>query len=161
MNASPPPPMPPARVPSLGRRLVFGVLRLIPTILLWVVLPYAALTRLGSLGLQSSLNLSTIVIVGTVLAVLGSIRYIVKPTVAFGPVGAVGSAITAAYLFTLGQSAQFSFAGPSHVTLGLEYGTILELLAIVPLFGIAAALVTTAEDLVHPGERLPFDYPDR
>lgn len=156
---APPPAIPRANIPPLSRRLLVGGLRFIPLLLVWVVLPYGALRGLDSLGATSSLNLTTIELVGTLLAALSCIRYVLKPTLAFGPIGVVGSAITAVYLYVLSQSARFSVGGPSGVGIALEYGPILRLLAIVPILGVVAALVTTAEDLARPGERLPFDYP--
>ena len=161
MSAVPPStaPSPVANIPPLSRRLVFGGLRFVGLAIVWAVLPYEVLTRLAGLGVDSSLDLTFIVEVGVFLAALGSVRYVLKPTVAYGPIGALGSALTALYLWTLSQSASVSIAGSNQVTIALGYGTILALLAIVPIFGLAASLVTTVEDLHRPGERLPFDYP--
>ncbi|HYK92723.1 MAG TPA: hypothetical protein VEY07_01610 [Thermoplasmata archaeon] len=152
---------PRADIPSLSRRVVIGALRLLPLLFVWVFLPYGALRGLDSVGVATSLSVTTIVVVGAILSVLSTVRYIVKPTRAFGPVGALGSGIAAGYLLLLAQSAEFTISGPNGIGISIEYGTVLELLAIVPLFGLAAALVTTAEDISRPGERLPFDYPVR
>ena len=145
-------------IPPLSRRMVLGGLRFIPVFLLLVVVPYVALTRLAALGVTSSFDLATIVAVGTLLAAIGSVRYVARPTRLFGPVGAFGGGIAAAYLWLLSHSARFSVAGPSQTTITLDYGPILVLFALVPLFGVIAALVTTAEDVTRPGERLRIDY---
>jgi hypothetical protein len=156
-----PPPPPAPNIPPLSRRVVLGALRFLPVVILWVVAPYVVLTQLAGFGLDSSLSLGTIVLFGSILAALGTVAYVLRPTRAYGPLGAAGSALTTAYLLLLSQSARFTVGGTGDVSVALSYGTILELFAVVPLFGLAASIVTTVEDFRRPTERLLVEYPPR
>jgi hypothetical protein len=159
-GAPPPPAAPPAaRIPSLGRRLVFGTLLLIPLLILWVGLPTVALSTLNRFGVESGISVVTVSIVGVVLSILGAVRYVVRPTRAYGPVAALLALLVAAYLLALVPHAHLAFPVSGEVTISVSYGTVLTLFAIVPAIRLVSALVTTAEDALHPGERLPFDFP--
>ena len=155
-----PPPLEPS-IPPLSRRILLGSLRFLPVEILWVVAPYVVLTQLAGYGVDSSLSLGTILLFGSVLAGLGTVAYILRPTRAYGPLGATGSVLTTAYLLLLSQSARFTVGGTGQVTVSLSYGTILVLFAVVPLFGLAASIVTTIEDFRRPTERLLVEYPPR
>lgn len=150
---------PAARIPSLGRRAVLGALLLVPLLIVWVGIPYAALTTLHGLGVSSGLNLVTVSIVGALLAVLGAAKYVLKPTRAFGPVAVLASVTAAVYLLALSPYASFTVSIGKTGTLSVTYGAILSLLAIVPGIRAVSALVTTIEDGLHPLERLPYDFP--
>lgn len=139
----------------LGAGVFVGLL------LVWVVLPLSLLNLVESHGGVSALSVPLLMTVGVGLAGLGALRYVLRPTPAFGPVAALSSVILIVYLFTLAAAAHLTFAVSGQTSVTIDYGTILELLAIVPLFGLAAALVTTAEDLFRPGERVRVDYPPR
>jgi hypothetical protein len=154
-----PPTAPAARIPSLGRRAVLGVLLLVPLLVLWVGIPYAVLTTLHGFGVSSGLDLVTVTVVGAVIAVLGAARYVLKPTRAFGPVAVLTSVTAVVYLLALSPYASFAVSIGKTATLSITYGAILSLLAIVPGIRAVSALVTTVEDGLHPGERLPYDFP--
>jgi len=154
-TAAPPAP----RIPSLARRLLFGGLMLVPLLVLWVGLPSAAVTTLGRYGVSSGISLLAVTVGGTILSVLGAARYVLRPTRAYGPVAALTSAATVAYLLALVPEAHATFSVSGTVTLTVTYGTVLVLFALVPAIRLVSALVTTAEDGLHPGERLPFDFP--
>lgn len=66
---------------------------------------------------------------------------------------------TSAYLLAIVPFATLSLTIGSSVDLTLNYAPALTLFAIIPAFAAAAALLTTVEDGMRPGERLPFDYP--
>lgn len=152
-------PGPPPKIPSLARRLIVATLMLIPLLIFWVGLPTAALSELGSHGVDSSLGIQTVSIAGVVLSFLAASRYAVRPTRGYGPVAFLAGVVTSAYLLAIVPFANLSLTIGGSVDLTLNYGPALLLLAIVPVFGAAAGLVTTIEDGLRPGERLPFDYP--
>ncbi|MCI4337217.1 MAG: hypothetical protein L3K17_08535 [Thermoplasmata archaeon] len=155
-------PAPPrAQVPSLARRLVVGALIMLPLLVFWVGLPTIALEQLGNRGVSSSLGVATISAVGLLLAFLGAARYVAKPTRAYGPLEFLGAVAMSAYLLAIVPFANLHLSVGNSVDLTLNYAPLLELLAIIPAFAAAAALLTTVEDGLRPGERLPFDYPPR
>lgn len=155
MSGGPPGP----KIPSLPRRLVVAALMLVPLLVFWVGLPTIALSELGSHGVDSSLGIATVSIVGVFLAFLAAARYVAKPTRGFGPIAFVAAVATSAYLLAIVPFANLSLTIGGSVDLTLNYAPALLLFAIVPGFAAAAALVTTVEDGMHPGQRLPYDYP--
>ncbi len=159
--SAPPTAVSPPSVPSLARRLGFGALVFVGLLVAWVVVPVSLLGLLESHGGVSTISLSFITAVGVGLAALGAGRYILKPTRLFGPLAALSSIVAILYLLLLSGSAHLTFEVSSQTALTLDYGTILEYLVIVPVFGLASALVTTVEDVVRPGERLRVEYPPR
>lgn len=160
MSAPTPPPVVGYRIPSLGYRILAGGLRLLPLIVLLVGLPDAALAFLQSHGIQLPLSILTVTVAGLAIAVLSTARYILKPTAAYGPLSIAVSLVTIAYLLTLYLIATFVLALPGHaISIGLGVTGIVGLLLLVPTLSLCAGIVTTVEDLRHPRERLPFDYP--
>lgn len=152
-------PTPPAKIPSLPRRLVVAGLLLVPLLLFWVGLPTIALHELGAHGIGSSLGVATVSVVGVALSVLAAARYVLRPTRAYGPMAFLVAVATSAYLLAIVPFATLSLTIGSSVDLTLNYAPALTLFAIIPAFAAAAALLTTVEDGMRPGERLPFDYP--
>jgi hypothetical protein len=152
------PAAPRAQIPSLARRLAIGSLRLVPLLFLYVVVPILGLQVLAAHGIGSGFDVPTVSLFGALLAVLSTARYVGRPTLAYGPLSVATSLGKVAYLlyFAAFASIHVAFSG---VGIDLQFGQLLELLALVPMFGIAAGIVTSWEDLRHPGERLPFDYP--
>lgn len=155
MSTSPPAP----KIPSLARRLIVAGFLLVPLLIFWVGLPTLALSELGSHGVDSSLGIQTVSIAGAILSVLVAARYVVRPTRAYGPVLFISAVATSAYLLAIVPFAHLSLTIGGTLSLTLDYGPALVLLAIVPVFAAAAGLVTTVEDGMRPGERLRFDYP--
>lgn len=154
-----PRPAPRARIPSLGRRIAIGSLRLIPSLLVYVVIPVIGLTQLrSSFGVSSGLPIVALGVAGVVLAILGAARYILRPTRGYGPVSMLYSAAGILYLLSFAPLASSTVAFGAN-TITLVYGQLLVYAAIVPVFGLAAGAVTTVEDVRHPGERLPYDFP--
>jgi hypothetical protein len=151
---------PVAHVPSLARRLTFGALRLVPLLIVYVVLPNVSLQALQSQGLVSGLPLAQVTVFGAGLAVLSTAAYVVRPTRAYGPLSVVSSLGKVLYLVYF---ATFAWVALSLSTVGiqLDFGNLLLLLAVLPVFGIVSGVLITIEDARHPGERLPFDYPVR
>ena len=152
-------PAPAPKIPSLTRRLIVATIMLVPLLIFWVGLPTAALSELGSHGVNSSLGIQTVSIAGVLLSFLAAARYVVRPTRAFGPVAFLAGIAASAYLLAIVPYATLSLTIGGSLNLTLDYGPALLLLAIVPAFAAAAGLVTTIEDGLHPGERLMFDYP--
>jgi len=151
---------PDAEIPSLGRRVAIGTLRLIPLLLAYVVVPVTGISRLQGLGIASGFPLVWVTLGGGIIALLSTARYIGKPTRAFGPLSMLASGAWVIYLLTFAPYASATIA-IHQASLSVTYGMLLQLAAIIPAFGLVAGAVTTAEDLLKPGERLPFDYPRR
>jgi MFS family permease len=149
--------LPPVRPPLL-RRVVVGSVLLVGLLLLFVALPYAALTSLGNLGVTSSLPLQGVTAGGFVLAGLSAVRYVVKPTRAYGPVGLVQAVAGVLYLVAFAP-----FGSLSALIMGADvtvtYGDLLLVAILIPLLAFVAAAFTTVEDLRHPYERLRYDFP--
>ncbi len=148
------------RIPSLGYRILVSGLRLIPLLVLLVGLPVGLLSFFSAHGLTIPVSILTVTTFGIVLAVLSAVRYVVKPTRAFGPVSIVASGAAILYLWYLLQTSPFHLAIPgSSVSFSLGFGDLVLALMLVPGFGVLAGIVTTIEDARSPTERLPFDFP--
>lgn len=148
------------RVPSLGWRILGGGLRLVPMVVLVIGLPVAIFTFLGSHGISPPVPLLTIEYFGVALSVLVTLRYILKPTVAYGPLAIATAGVTLVYLYLLLVAATYAIAVPNAmVTISITYARLILLLMIGPALALTAGVMTLAEDLAHPKERLPFDYP--
>ncbi len=148
------------QIPPLGQRILASALRLVPLFVLLVGLPLAGLAFLSDHGIALPIASVTVTGFGLAIAVLAALRSILRPSRAYGPVAIAASATSLAYLLVLLAQATYHIAVPnSSVTVTLDVARFLALLLIVPAFGLASALVTTIEDLRHPAERLPFDYP--
>lgn len=148
-------------IPSAASRASVAALWLVPTVLIYVVVPYLGLTELARYGIATSYTLGFIVLAGIALAVLGAIRSFARPTRAYGPLSMLVSAFAIFYLLYLSHASTFSINLGSTGGLTLGYGALLTLFAVVPLVRIGSGLLTTLEDLTRPKERLPFDYPAR
>ncbi|HTT72875.1 MAG TPA: hypothetical protein VMG99_01805 [Thermoplasmata archaeon] len=148
------------RIPSLGTRILLGGLRLVPMLVLLVGVPAALLAYLASRGISLPVSVLTVSAFGIALAALGTARYIARPTAAFGPLTVATSAVGAAYLVVLLAASPYRLTVPgTSAGFALGYAGLVLVLLAVPAFGLASGAVTTIEDLKHPGERLPFDFP--
>ena len=157
---APPPDAPevhPVRPPLLGR-IIVGSFLLVGLLLVFVALPYAALTTLGSVGVTSSLPIQAVTAGGFILAALSAVRYVVKPTRLFGPVGVVQSVAAVLYLFAFAPFGSLS-ALVMGATVTVTYGDLLLAALAIPLLSLVGAALTTVEDLRHPFERLRYDFP--
>ena len=164
MSGAPANPAPPAvtgySVPSLGWRILGGALRLIPLVVLLIGVPVAILTFLQAHGIPVPIPIATVEWAGITITILVVARYILRPTVAFGPLSIATSAVTLLYLWVILSAATYHFAIPgSGVTLALGYGDLILLLLVVPALALGAGALVLIEDAAHPKERLPFDYP--
>jgi hypothetical protein len=163
--ATAPPPHagpPPAgyQVPSLGWRILGGALRLIPMIVLLIGLPVALLTFLQSHGISPPIPILTIEYFGIALSILITLRYILKPTGAYGPLAIATAGVSLAYLYLLLITATYAITIPNaDVTLSVGYSRLILLLMIGPALALTAGVLTLIEDVSRPKERLPFDYP--
>lgn len=158
-----PPPSPPAySAPSVARRVVVAVLVSIGFLVLLVAGPEYALRRLASadVGFTTPLNEQIVIGYGLVVSMLYGLRSALRPSRAFGPLTILASLLGVAYLLYLSTVATFA-VGVSETVVGVSVGTFVRLLALVPLFGVLSGIVTTVEDVRHPGERLAVDYPAR
>jgi|GEM_PF-515554 len=156
--ASAPAAEPPFRRPSLTRRAIVGVALLIPAVLFWWIVPARLLGDATDLGLSSGVSGYWLAVGGIVLSILGVVCYVVRPTRAYGPASIAASAASVVYLWLLVPLSHVTIGFGSGTSASLEYGTILELLAIVPAIGLAVGVVILVEDLRHPDERLRVEF---
>lgn len=152
---------PRAEIPSLGHRIAVGTVMFIALLVLIVVVPYEFVNE--SLLLHGSFGLSipSIVGIGLAIAVLSPVAYVAKPTRWYGPLFALKCLVVLLYLWVLASIAVITVT-PSWNILGvLLFGTVIVLAMSIPGLKLVSALLTTIEDLVRPGERLPWDFPPR
>lgn len=145
-------------IPSAASRAVRAVIWLVPSVLLYVVIPLVGLNYLAQLGLKTGYSLTFIAIAGIILAALGAARSFYRPTAAYGPLSIAQSLGTVVYLLVLAHGSTLSVSFNS-ATLTLEYAGLILAFALVPVIRAGSGVVTTIEDLARPKERLPFDYP--
>jgi hypothetical protein len=153
------PDVPEARKVSIPWRIPVGV---IITLLLFAIFagaPYFLIPFVEGYNIQVAANGYVLAAIGSVIAVFEGARYILKPTRLYGPCWIVASGSFLGYMLYLANAARVTLPPIHNVTLSFGYGTLLLLLAIVPALTLAAAIVTTVEDLRHPGERMPYDFP--
>jgi len=165
-SAPPTPKSPPtsealgSRVPSLSYRIVVASLRLIVSFVLLIALPVAALTFVQSRGIPIPVSVGVVTVWGALLLALGTARYILRPTSAYGPLCIAVAAVALAYLYFLISLSPYQFVVPGgSASVAAGYVLFLEVLMIVPALDLLAGILTTVEDVAHPKERLPFDYP--
>jgi hypothetical protein len=148
------------QVPSLGWRILGGALRLVPMIVLFIGLPVGLFTFLQSHGITPPIPLATVEEFGIALSILITLRYILKPTAAYGPLAIATAAVSLLYLYLLLISATYVFSIPNaDVTISVGYSELILLLMIGPALALTAGVLTLIEDVNRPKERLPFDYP--
>jgi hypothetical protein len=148
------------RIPSLSYRILAGGLRLIPALLFLVALPVGILAFLSAHGIAPPVPIETVELFGIAIAILVTLRYILRPTGAYGPLSITTSAVGLLYLYLLYLAASYRISiGNSGVGISIGYSELILLLMIAPALALVAGALTTYEDAAHPGERLPFDYP--
>ena len=150
---------PTAKIPSLARRIVFATLRLVGLLILFVAVPLGALNLLAAHGIQAPISVLAISGVGIALAILGAAGTLARPTRAYGPIALAGAVLLFLYLVTLARNGVVSIGTGNGAVAQLWYGNALLLFALAPALTAIAAVLTTAEDLRKPGERLPYDFP--
>lgn len=146
-------------IPSAGSRAFWAGLYLVPSVLIYAVLPYYGLSELSRFGITTGYSLGVIAFAGIALAVIGAARSFGRPTRAYGPLSMLLSAATIVYLLYLARLATISLSFGSSAGFTLSYAGMLDALALVPAIRLVSGLVTTIEDFARPGQRLPFDYP--
>lgn len=148
------------QIPSLGWRILGGALRLIPLVLILIGVPVAILTFLQANGIALPIPIPTVELIGVVITVLIVARYILKPSGAYGPLAIATAAVTIVYLYLILVDATYHLTIPgSGVTIAVGYTDLILLLLIVPTLTLAAGALTLIEDVGHPRERWPFDFP--
>jgi len=147
-------------VPSLGWRILGGALRLVPMVVLFIGLPVGLFSFLQSHGISPPIPLLTVEYFGIALSILVTLRYILKPTAAYGPLAIATAGVALLYLYLLLVAATYVLAIPNaDVTLSVGYSRLILLLMIGPALALTAGVLTLIEDVRRPKERLPFDYP--
>ncbi len=148
------------RVPPLGHRIIISGLYLVPSIVLLVGLPVAALGYLQTHSVALPIPIGTVTVFGFVLSILFAVRYVAKPTRLYGPMTMVTSGVGLLYLWLLYTQSTYTFSIPNATaSIGLTYADLVALLMVVPVLKIVSGAVTTVEDLRAPTERLPYDFP--
>jgi len=146
------------RIPSLSNRVAWASGRAALTIVVLVVVPAYALSLVEGLGVQTPIALGGIAVLGIAFAVLGALRYISRPTRAYGPLSIGASLVSLVYLLYLIPIASIGFQHANDVSIAIDFGRFLRYCLIAPLFGIAAGAVTSVEDFLRPGERVRYEY---
>jgi len=148
------------RVPSLGYRILVAGFRLILSFVAFIALPVTVLAYVHSRGVAIPVSIAAVTLWGLALMVLSAARYVLKPTVAYGPLSIAVAGVLFAYLYYLVILSPYRFVVPGgSASVAAGYSTFLEILMIVPAVDFFAGILTTIEDAAHPKERLPFDYP--
>jgi hypothetical protein len=143
---------------------VVGVIIGISLVVVLVIVPYIFISMLQGLGFNLGLSLFDIILFGVIIAALSSAAHIAKPTSAYGPLFATKSGVVLAYLFIFAGAATVSLSisgnnGGGGADVSFGWAALLWIVMVIPAIKLAAALVITVEDIRHPGERLPYDYP--
>jgi hypothetical protein len=153
-------PNPPGvRLPSLGPRVALAGLYLVFLLAISVGLPAVLFAELGQYSGHSGINPIDTTLGGTFVSVLAVNAFLLRPTRAYGPAAAARALATTAYLLFLVPLATVALPVASDANVTLGYAPLLEYLALVPLFSLAAALLITASDWREPYARLRIDYP--
>ncbi|MCI4363105.1 MAG: hypothetical protein L3K13_02210 [Thermoplasmata archaeon] len=159
MSFGPDPPG--AELPSVPRRATLGLLRVFPLLILLVGVPTAILDYLAGAGVRSETSVFTVSVGGLALTALSTARYIARPTAAYGPVGLVRSIVAFGYLWLLLPTASVLLPAGSHVTLALDYSSVVEALFVIPALLFVTAVLVTVQDQRNLGARLRVDFPGR
>jgi hypothetical protein len=145
-------------VPSLGRRVAWGSVRAAVTIVVLVVVPWYLLGLVGGYGVSTPVPIAGLAVLGILFATLGALRYIGRPTRAFGPLTIGASLVSIVYLLYLIPIASIGLQHGNDIDVSIYFGRFLQYCLLVPLFGVAAGAVTTVEDLFRPNERIEYEY---
>jgi hypothetical protein len=155
-------PNPPGvELPSVARRVILGMLRVFPVLVLLVLVPTAILTYLSAQGVHASTSLVTVGVGGLALTALSTARYIARPTAAYGPIGVLRAVVAFAYLWFLLPSANAVLPAGSQATIGLNFAPVIEALLVVPVILLVTALLVSVSDYRNLGARLRLDFPAR
>ncbi|MHB8351637.1 MAG: hypothetical protein ACYDFT_02950 [Thermoplasmata archaeon] len=146
------------RLPPFGTRLTIGILILIPSVAITVGAPAYLLELLGH-GQESTVTDLTIVIGGSIVSVLSSAAYVLRPTRAYGPTSAARSAALILYLTLLASYARLTIPLGLETTATITYSEMLLALSVVPLLWLVSALLVTLSDIWDPVARLRIDFP--
>ncbi|MGI0128980.1 MAG: hypothetical protein ACREDE_10960 [Thermoplasmata archaeon] len=149
------------QLPSLPGRIALALVRVIPLLVLLVGVPAAIIGYLAAAGIHSNVSLFTVGVGGILFTVFSTVRYLLRPTRAFGPAGVLRAGAGFGYLWYLIPSAFLQIPAGSHATLTLGYGTVLEALLVVPVLMLITAGLVTVQDHRNFAERLRLDFPSR
>ena len=152
---------PPHASPSMARRVVGGVLLLVPLLAIWVALPLYVDSFLAKYGVGLGLPNSVVLVVGSLIALLGATAYVLRPTRAYGPVLLVSGTVSIAYLLYLVPDAAVSISLPHQGAASFGYAAILLAIVLVILVRLFAAALVTVQDLKYPTERVSYEFPAR
>lgn len=153
-------PSPPGvRLPSLAGRAAVAGLLLGVLLALTVGLPAILLTQLGAHGVSSSITPLDTTLGGIAISVLSAAAYLLRPTRAYGPV-VVGRAVaTIVYFLLLVQYATVAIPVGSGATATVDYAALLQVLALLPLFGVVGGALVAVSDLRRLDDRLRAEFP--
>ncbi len=160
-SAGPPPLLrQPYRIPSLTYRIFIAGLMGLGLVILLVLIPDQLVYTAKYYGASFQLPEGELVGFGAAISLLSPLAYILKPTRLYGPIFALKSLLVLLYLLVLANVAYLTFIFPhGEATATFGFVALVTLVAIIPALKLVSALVTTAEDLKDPKERLPFDFP--
>lgn len=154
-----PPVEPPrARIPSVPSRIASGSAVAIGIALGSGYIPYYLLTHLKPASVGFGVAATLPLLLGIAIGLLEGTATALRPTRLYGPLSVLSGLVGIGYLDLILQNSTIHVAVASGgLTIG--FGLLIVLLILLTGLTLVAGLVTTAEDLLHTGERLPFDYP--
>jgi len=145
-------------IPSLGRRVAWACVRAALVLVVIVVVPYYVLNLVNGFGVSIPVPILGMAALGVAFATLGAVRYVSRPTRAFGPLTIAASFVSFVYLLYLIPLASIGLQHGGNISVVVEFGRFLQYCLIAPLFGMASGAVTTYEDLARPRERINYEY---
>ena len=145
-------------IPSLSRRVAWACVRAALLLIAIVVVPWYLLNTLSGFGIGTPVPFVGLAVLGVAFAALGAVRYVSRPTRAFGPMTIAASLVSFAYLLYLIPIASIGFNHADNVSVAINFGRFLQYCLLAPAFGMAAGAVTTYEDFARPNERINYEY---
>ncbi len=149
-----------AHIPSVPRRIAAGAGVAIGVAVGSGYIPYYLLTHLKPSSVGFAVAATLPLLLGIAIGLLEGAATALKPTRLYGPLSILSGLVGIGYLYVIFQNSTIHVAvSAGGLTIG--FGLLILLLILITGLSLIAGVVTTAEDLAHPGERLPFDYPAR
>ncbi len=146
-------------------RILMGILSFVGLFALLVLVPVVALPSWLRLppgdSAAWSVGASTLILWGTLLALLYGAKVVSRPTRLFGPLIVAASGAALLYLVSILPLADVTLAraGASPLILTIGYGPFLLLAMVVPSLKILSGLLVTLEDVRYPGSRISREFP--
>ncbi len=150
----------PAQIPSLPRRIARGAAVAIGVAVGSGFIPYYLLTHFKPASVGFGVAATLPLLLGIAIGLIEGAATTLRPTRLYGPLSILSGLVGIGYLYVIFQNSTIHVSVTSG-GLSIGFGLLILLLILITGLAMVAGVVTLAEDLAHPGERLPFDYPAR